>query len=102
MNNLITRPEIKQRLASFCKKNHIKKLALFGSYSKKTTAKPNDIDFLIEFHSGHVPGYLRLAGMEIELSRLLGGMKVDLRTAQELSRYFREQVISNALIQYAE
>jgi uncharacterized protein len=61
----------------------------------------SDIVFLMEFEEGHTPGYFELASMEEELSDLLGGRKTDLRTPQELSRYFRDKVISEAEVQYA-
>jgi uncharacterized protein len=61
----------------------------------------SDIDFLLEFDPGHVPGLIEFTGMEIELSEMLG-RKVDLRTAQDLSRYFRDEVVAQAEVQYAE
>lgn len=61
----------------------------------------SDVDFLVEFESGKVPGYLRLAGMENQLSDLIG-RKVDLRTSNELSRYFRQEVIDLAVVQYVQ
>jgi len=60
----------------------------------------SDIDVLVEFESAHVPGFFRLARMERELSQLIGGSKVDLRTPQDLSRYFRETVVGTAKVQY--
>ena len=66
------------------------------------TARPDsDIDLLVEFEPGQVPGLLALANMEIELSELLGGRRVDLRTAEDLSRDFREEVVRTAEVQYA-
>ncbi len=62
----------------------------------------SDIDILVEFEPGHVPGLLRLARMERELSELLGGRKVDLRTPKDLSRHFRQQVLQEAEVQYAQ
>src|SRR4030067_818840 len=61
----------------------------------------SDIDLLVEFEQNHIPGLIRLAGMGIELTRILG-RKVDLRTPQDLSRYFRQEVLSEAQVQYAE
>ena len=61
----------------------------------------SDLDFLVEFYPENVPGLIKLAGMEIELERSLG-RKVDLRTSQDLSRYFRDEVIQCAEVQYAE
>jgi predicted nucleotidyltransferase len=62
----------------------------------------SDIDFLVEFDSQHIPTLFDVAGMEIELSELLNGRKVDLRTPQDLSRYFRDEVVAHAEVQYAE
>jgi predicted nucleotidyltransferase len=89
------------RISLFCKKNHISKLSLFGSVLRADFGDDSDVDVLIEFESGHGTGYFGLARMERELSSILG-RKVDLRTPQELSRYFRDEVMSNAEIQYAE
>ena len=61
----------------------------------------SDIDLLVEFEPGQVPGLLALASMELELSELLGGQRVDLRTAEDLSRYFRDEVVRTAEVQYA-
>lgn len=91
----------KEKIAEFCKKNHIRRLSLFGSILKGNLGPDSDIDLLVEFHSDHIPGLIRLAGMEIELTQLLG-RKVDLRTPQDLSRYFREEVLNSAEVQYAE
>ncbi len=60
------------------------------------------MDVLVEFRPGHVPGFFRLAAMEEELSRMLGGRKVDMHTAADLSRYFRDEVVKKAVVQYAE
>ena len=88
-------------LNSFCRRNHIKRLSLFGSSLRGEETPQSDIDLLVEFHPGHIPGLLTLAGMEIELSNLLG-KKVDLRTAQDLSKYFRDDVLNEARVAYAE
>jgi hypothetical protein len=90
-------PEI---LAEVCRRHHIRKLSLFGSMLKGTARPDSDIDLLVEFEPGHVPGLIALAGIEIELSDLLG-RKVDLRTAEDLSRYFRDEVVREAEEQYA-
>jgi uncharacterized protein len=88
-------------LTSFCERHHICRLALFGSQPKGTARPDSDIDLLAEFESGRVPGLLALASMELELSELLGGRRVDLRTAEDLSRYFRDEVVRTAEVQYA-
>jgi uncharacterized protein len=97
------RPEIpKELIQEFCRKHHIRKLSVFGSYLREDFGPESDIDFIEEFEEGCTPGYFELADMEEELSALLGGPKVDLRTPQELSRYFRDEVMANAEVQYAK
>lgn len=88
-------------VARFCKTHHIRRLALFGSQLKGTARPDSDIDLLVEFDPVHTPGLFGIAAMEIELSDLLGGRKVDLRTPGDLSRYFREEVVQTAETQYA-
>lgn len=96
------RPEIPRSLIEdFCRRHHIRKLAVFGSYLHGDFGPESDIDFLVEFEPDHIPGLLGIAGMEIELSKLLEGVKVDLRTPGDLSRYFRDQVVSEAEVLYA-
>lgn len=97
-NRLIRDPE---QLAQICRRYHIRKLSLFGSVLAGTARPDSDIDLLVEFESGRAPGLLGLAAIEAELSGLLGGRRVDLRTAQDLSRHFREDVIRTAEVQYA-
>jgi uncharacterized protein len=97
------RPEIpKTLIKEFCRRHHIRKLSVFGSYLREDFRTDSDIDFLVEFDPEHIPGLLRIAGMERELSEILGGRKVDLRTARDLSRYFRDDVVASAEVQYAE
>jgi len=97
------RPEIpREVIENFCRKHHIRKLSIFGSYLREDFSPESDIDLLVEFEPEHVPGLIEFAGMEIELSELLGGQKVDLRTPQGLSRYFRDEVLAEAEVQYAE
>lgn len=86
-------------LSRFCAQNHIRKLALFGSVLTDRFRPDSDVDVLVEFEQGHVPGFLGLAQMELELATMLG-RKVDLRTPRELSRYFRDEVVRSALVQY--
>lgn len=91
----------KEKLAEFCKRNHIRKLSIFGSALRENLGPDSDIDILVEFDPDNIPGLIRLAGMENELSEILG-RKVDIRTAQDLSRYFRQDVIKSSEVQYAE
>ena len=91
----------KDRIALFCKKYHMVKLSLFGSVLRDDFRPDSDLDVLVEFEIGKVPSFFQLFDMEDELSAILGGRKVDLRTPEDLSRYFREEVLSKALVQYA-
>ncbi len=91
----------KEELASLCKAHGIRRLAIFGSALRDDFHSESDIDVLVEFQPGRVPGLLGIAGIEIDLSRLFGGRKVDLRTPEDLSPYFREQVLDDAEVQYA-
>ena len=87
-------------LAQFCRAHHIGRLALFGSQLKGTAKPESDIDLLVEFLPEARPTLFDMASMEIELSKTLGGRKVDLRTPQDLSRYFRDDVVRSAEVQY--
>jgi predicted nucleotidyltransferase len=88
-------------IRAFCLRNHIARLGLFGSVLRDDFGPGSDVDVLVEFEPGHAPGLFGLAAMERELSALLGGRKVDMRTPRDLSRYFREEVAAQALVQYA-
>lgn len=83
------------KLSDFCQRNHIRKLALFGSVLRDDFRTGSDIDILVELEPGHPVGLIRFARMERELSELLG-QKVDLNTAGFLSRYFRDEVLREA------
>ena len=89
------------RLATLCGRWRVKKLSLFGSRLKGLARPDSDIDLLVEFEPGGEPGLMGLTQLEIELSELAGGAKEDLRTAEDLSRYFRDEVVSSAEPQYA-
>ncbi len=88
-------------LAAFCRAHGIKRLALFGSALREDFGPDSDIDLLVEFEPDRIPGLLGIAGMEIKLSELFAGRKVDLRTAEDLSPYFRQKVLDSAEVQYA-
>ena len=90
------------QIAKFCQRNHIRRLAVFGSALRADFDENSDVDILVEFEPHQVPGLFGLARMERELSALLGGRKVDLRTPEDLSRYFRQQVLEEAEVQYAQ
>ncbi len=90
-----------ERIAAFCRNHHIRKLSFFGSAISDHFTQDSDVDVLVEFEQGQVVGLLRLAAMEIEFSEILG-RKADMRTPADLSRYFRDDVLSIAEVQYAE
>ena len=90
------------QLGEFCRRHHIRKLSLFGSVLREDFRPDSDIDVLVEFEPGHVPGFLGIARMERELGEVLGQRKVDLRTPEDLSPYFRQEVLANAEVQYAQ
>lgn len=90
----------KNTIAAFCREHHIVKLSLFGSVLTDSFRPDSDVDVLVEFHPDHIPGLIRLSAMEIELSEIIG-RKADMRTRNDLSRYFRDEVVKNAVVQYA-
>lgn len=90
----------KTAIAEFCKKHHIRKLALFGSVLRPNFRDDSDIDVLVEFEQGHTPGFA-FFGIQDELSELLN-RNVDLNTPRFLSDYFRDEVIASAEVEYAE
>jgi len=91
----------KDKIAEFCKRHHIRNLSLFGSCLHGDFGPESDIDLLVEFEPDHIPGLITLSGMEIELSEIIG-RKVDVRTPEDLSRYFRKAVIESADVQYVQ
>ena len=93
-------PIDRERLITFCQKHHIRRLALFGSVLTDRFNPESDVDVLVEFEPGREPGLFGFSAMEIELSQLVG-REVDLRTPQDLSPYFREDVLRQAEVQYA-
>ena len=89
-------------IASLCQRYGIRKLALFGSVLTMRFSPESDVDVLVEFKPEERVGFFRLAEIEAQLTRLLGGRRVDLRTPQDLSRYFRQDVARDAQVLYAE
>ena len=90
----------KDAVAVFCRKHHLTKLAFFGSVLTDHFRPDSDVDVLFEFDPDCVPTLFDVAEMEEELSEMLGH-RADMRTPEDLSRYFREEVVRTALIQYA-
>jgi len=90
----------KEKLAEFCRGHHISRLAVYGSVLRGDFAPESDVDVLVDFEPGCTPGFFKLFEMQEELSGLFGGRRIDLRTPQDLSRYFRDEVIANAEVHY--
>lgn len=102
MKTMSQMPIPKEQIADFCRHHHIRKLSLFGSVLRDDFRPDSDVDVLVEFEPEHTPGLLRFAGIELELSELLGGRKVDLNTPKFLSPYFRDEVLAEAEVQYVQ
>lgn len=90
-----------QKIENFCQNNHIQALALFGSVLTERFRKSSDVDVLVQFETQHIPGLIRLSQLELELGEIFG-RHVDLRTPKDLSRYFRDEVITGAYRLYGK
>ncbi len=88
-------------IAEFCRRNHIRRLALFGSVLRDDFGPDSDVDVLVEFEPEALVGLFELFDMEQELSRILG-RQVDMNTPNSLSKYFRDQVLQEAEEQYVQ
>ncbi|MBE9166617.1 nucleotidyltransferase family protein [Pleurocapsales cyanobacterium LEGE 06147] len=88
-----------EEIARFCQHYYIQKLSFFGSVLRDDFYPESDINILVEFEPKHIPGLIRLSTMEQELSNIFQG-KVDLRTPEDLSPYFRQEVLNSAVVQY--
>ena len=93
----------REQISALCRSYGVRRLEVFGSASdsERFDTARSDVDLLVEFEPGNEPGLLGLASMEAELAAMLGVNKVDLRTPQDLSRHFRDQVLRTAEVQYA-
>ena len=89
----------REQIAEFCRRNQIRRLALFGSVLRDDFRPDSDVDVLVEFEPGVRVGFIRLAGMEAELSSIMG-RRADLRTSADLSRNFRQEVLASAEVLY--
>jgi uncharacterized protein len=89
-----------QRLKELCIKYRVARIALFGSVLREDFGPTSDVDMLVEFEVGATPGYFDFADLQLALNTLVG-RKVDLRTRADLSAYFREDVVREAVVQYA-
>jgi predicted nucleotidyltransferase len=87
-----------RRIAEFCRRRHVRRLALFGSVLRDDFGPASDVDVLVEFEPGHIPGFA-FVDIEDELAAIFG-RKVDLHTPGSLSRYFRDRIIREAQTQY--
>lgn len=90
-----------KKIEEFCRRNGVRKLSIFGSVLRDDFNPESDVDILVEFDDDATPGFFRLMRMQDELTEILG-RTVDLRTPKDLSRYFRDDVVNNAVIQYVE
>ena len=88
-------------LETFCRRHHITRMSLFGSALRDELKPGSDVDILVEFDKNHMPGLFDISRMEIDLSETIG-RKVDLRTPEDLSRYFRDDVVKTAEVHYEE
>jgi predicted nucleotidyltransferase len=89
----------KNKIAEFCKRNRIRRLSLFGSVLREDFGPDSDVDILVEFEPGTRVGLIGLSGLEIELGNIIG-RKVDLNTSGFLCKYYRDQVLAEADVQY--
>ena len=87
-----------QRIAEFCRKHHIRRLAFFGSVLRDDFRPDSDVDVLVEFEEGMTPGFAFFT-LDQELAGVLG-RKVDLNTPAMLSKYYRNRVLREALVVY--
>ncbi len=90
----------REQITEFCRRNHVRKLALFGSVLRDDFSPQSDVDVVVEYERGHVPGLAFITHQE-ELSSILG-RNVDLNTPQFISRYYRQEVLSDAEVVYGE
>ncbi len=89
-----------EKIKNFCINNHISYLSLFGSILTENFNDSSDIDLLVEFEPDHIPGFFRLMEIQFNLSKIFNDRKIDLRTKNDLSRYFRQEVLNQAVVIY--
>jgi hypothetical protein len=100
MNDKILVP--KEKIADFCHRHSIRRLSFFGSILRDDFRSESDVDVLVEFASDAKVGFFKLYDLEQELSRILGGRKVDINTPKSLSKYFRDKVLAEVEVQYVQ
>ena len=86
-----------EKIKNFCINNHISRLSLFGSILTEKFNDSSDIDVLIEFELDHIPGFFGLMKLQFNLSKIFNNRKIDIRTKNDLSRYFRQEVLNQAI-----
>ena len=94
-------PLRKGKIEQFCKEHHIIYLAFFGSILTSHFTQKSDVDVLVKFEKTHTPHLFGMAGMQSELSEIIG-RPVDLKTPNDLSPYFRDDVLASAKVFYDE
>ena len=95
-------PISKNQIADFCRRHHVLKLSLFGSLLRDDFGPNSDVDVLVEFSPDARVGLFKLYDLEQELSKLLGGRRIDMNTPKSLSKHFRDEVLAEAEVVYVE
>jgi hypothetical protein len=95
-------PIPREKITEFCRRNPIRRLALFGSVLRDDFTPESDIDVLVELEPDAGVGFFELYDMEEELSRVFGGRRIDLQTPNSLSKYFRREVLAEAEVLYVK
>ena len=90
-----------EAISEFCRTHHIRKLALFGSVLRDDFGPESDVDVLVDFEPGQEPSLFGISRMELEMSPIFDGRKVDLRTPEDLGRHMRARVVASAQGVYA-
>jgi len=97
------RPDIpKHMIQEFCRKHHIRKLSVYGSYLREDFGPESIIEFVVEFEKKRSLRYFDWVDMHEELSELLGGLEVDIRTPHKLGHFFRDEIMAEAVVLYAK
>ena len=90
----------KSEIEDFCRRHRIRKFSLFGSLLRDDFGPNSDVDVLVEFEPDASVGLFKLYDLEQELSRLLGGRRIDINTPKSLSKHFRDEVLAEAEVVY--
>jgi predicted nucleotidyltransferase len=95
-------PISKSQIADFCRRHHVRKLSLFGSSIRDDFGPQSDVDVLVEFEPDAKVGLFKLYDLELELSKILGGRRIDINTPKSLSKHFRDRVLAEAEVLYVQ